>query len=113
VAEGANERGKVTCVPSRNTNADSFQNRGPIFSATKDIYNNNENDSISDDRGLSVLSSAVRTWGCRGSNPIRGMDKHMRVSLFLCRYKPCDRAITCSGRATKCPKIIHIVRNYF
>jgi hypothetical protein len=30
LAEGAVVRGKVTYVPSRNTNADCFQNRGAI-----------------------------------------------------------------------------------
>jgi hypothetical protein len=35
---GATERVKVTYVPSRNTNADCFQDRGAVFSATKDIY---------------------------------------------------------------------------
>jgi hypothetical protein len=34
VAEGATERGKVTYVPSRNTNADCFQDRGAMFRAT-------------------------------------------------------------------------------
>jgi hypothetical protein len=34
LAEGATERGKVTDVPSGNTNADCFQGRGAIFSAT-------------------------------------------------------------------------------
>jgi hypothetical protein len=38
LAEGATERGKVTYVPSRNTNAGCFQDRGAMFSATKDIY---------------------------------------------------------------------------
>jgi hypothetical protein len=37
-ADGATERGKVTYVPSGNTNADCFRDRGAIFSATKDIY---------------------------------------------------------------------------
>jgi hypothetical protein len=37
VAEGATERGKVTYVPSVNTNADCFDDRGAMFSATKDI----------------------------------------------------------------------------
>jgi hypothetical protein len=38
LAEGATERGKVTYVPSGNTNVDCFQGRGAIFSATKNIY---------------------------------------------------------------------------
>jgi hypothetical protein len=38
VAEGATERGKVTHVPSRNTNADCFQGRRAILSVTKEIY---------------------------------------------------------------------------
>jgi hypothetical protein len=37
-AEGATESVKVTYVPGRNTNADCFQERGAMFSATKDIY---------------------------------------------------------------------------
>jgi hypothetical protein len=36
--EGAAERGKVTHVPSRNTNADCFRDAGAMFSATKGIY---------------------------------------------------------------------------
>jgi hypothetical protein len=38
VAEGATERGKVTYVSSRNTNADCFEGRGTIFTASKDIH---------------------------------------------------------------------------
>jgi hypothetical protein len=38
LAEGATERGKVRYVRSRNTNADCFQDRGAMFSETKDIY---------------------------------------------------------------------------
>jgi hypothetical protein len=38
LVEGATEHGKVTYVLSRNTNADCFQDRGALFSATKYIY---------------------------------------------------------------------------
>jgi hypothetical protein len=38
LGEGATERGKVTYVPSRNTNVDCFQDKGEIFSAIRDIY---------------------------------------------------------------------------
>jgi hypothetical protein len=38
LAEGATERRQVTYFPSRNTNADCFEGRGTIFSATKDIF---------------------------------------------------------------------------
>jgi hypothetical protein len=38
LADGATERGKVTYVPSRNTNADCFQDRGALFSAAKNTY---------------------------------------------------------------------------
>jgi hypothetical protein len=38
LAEGATERVKVTYVPSKNTNADCFQDSGAKFSTTKDIY---------------------------------------------------------------------------
>jgi hypothetical protein len=38
VAEGATECGVITYVPSRNTNADCFQDRGAMFSATEGIY---------------------------------------------------------------------------
>jgi hypothetical protein len=37
LAEGGSERGKVTYVPSRNTNAYCFQDRGAIFIASIDI----------------------------------------------------------------------------
>jgi hypothetical protein len=35
LAEGTIERGKITYVPSRNTNAGCLQDRGALFSATK------------------------------------------------------------------------------
>jgi hypothetical protein len=38
LAEGATGHVKVTYVPSRNRNADCFQDTGAMFSATKDIY---------------------------------------------------------------------------
>jgi hypothetical protein len=38
VAGGATEHGKGTHVPSRNTNADCFEERGEIFSAVINIY---------------------------------------------------------------------------
>jgi hypothetical protein len=37
-AEGATERDKVMYVPSRNTIVDCFDDRGAIFSASRDIY---------------------------------------------------------------------------
>jgi hypothetical protein len=40
LAEGQllKERVKIPYVPSRNTNADCFQNRGAMFSAAKNMY---------------------------------------------------------------------------
>jgi hypothetical protein len=38
LAGGATENGKVPYVPTRNANADYFEDRGATFSATKDIY---------------------------------------------------------------------------
>jgi hypothetical protein len=38
MTNGATESGKVTYVPSKNTNADCFEDRGAIFNVSKDIY---------------------------------------------------------------------------
>jgi hypothetical protein len=40
VAGGATEHGKVTYVPSRNKNADSFEKRGGKFRVIKNIFLN-------------------------------------------------------------------------